>query len=154
MAVCPKCQSNVKDGQRFCNVCGTNVPATGSVATAAVPAKLYCEQCGRELNKLMKFCKYCGASQKNFSDLAAGKSTEMIGGPAPRTADMQPQVGGQGATEVINPNSQQPQQGTGPAAGSWGTQAMNAPSPNQNTEAIVDNRTTGIQDTPTGGMRP
>lgn len=153
MTVCPKCQSNVKDGQRFCNVCGTNVPAAASGAIPPVPSKVYCEQCGRELNKLMKFCKYCGAVQKNFAELAApGKATEMIG--APPTGDMQGNTASQGATEVIRPDMPHPAHNTGPAGSPMPTQIMTDNPSQSNTGQVGDNRTNAFQDTQPGLTAP
>src|SRR5215471_9674392 len=150
MPVCPKCHSNVKEGQRFCNICGTNVPASGDIPSSAV-SKTFCEQCGRELNRPMKFCKYCGASQKNFAEVV-GRATEVITNPATPTSDMQPEPVNQSATEVISPVPP-PRPQTGPAGASQPTQAIGE-QPKPSTEPIKEERTSGFQGGATSNVPP
>src|SRR5581483_7963324 len=146
MPICPKCHSNVKEGQKFCNVCGTNVPTEGTGSVSSGPVKVFCEQCGRELNRAMKFCKYCGAQQKNFAD-PTSRGTEVITTPAVPTADMQPETANQSATEVISqPVNYPPPQVTGPAGPSHPTQVMNEAT-RPSTEPIHDDRTGGFPGT-------
>ncbi len=48
---CPNCQSEVKDGMRFCPNCGNEVPQ-----------KRICPSCGSEITEAnMRFCKNCGS---------------------------------------------------------------------------------------------
>ena len=48
---CLKCNSEVKDGMKFCPQCGTEMPTIH-----------FCSQCGVELKDGMKFCPQCGSS--------------------------------------------------------------------------------------------
>lgn len=49
--ICPNCNSEVKDGMRFCPKCGTEIPQIR-----------YCSECGTELKDGMRFCPKCGVS--------------------------------------------------------------------------------------------
>lgn len=62
---CPNCQSEVKDGMRFCPNCGNEIPE-----------KRICPSCGSEITDTdMQFCKNCGSSlpfeqsKTNYSQL-------------------------------------------------------------------------------------
>ena len=48
---CSKCNSEVKDGMKFCPKCATEMPQIH-----------FCSQCGAELKEGMKFCPKCGCS--------------------------------------------------------------------------------------------
>ena len=47
---CPKCQSMVKKGAKFCSECGSPMP----------PANKFCTECGAKVDGSAKFCPECG----------------------------------------------------------------------------------------------
>lgn len=53
--VCPKCNADIADGQKFCGVCGCDIDAT-QIATQP----LRCFNCGIEVAEDTKFCQNCG----------------------------------------------------------------------------------------------
>lgn len=68
---CPNCQSEVKDGMRFCSKCGNEVPQ-----------KRICPSCGSEIADAdMRFCKDCGSplSAEEASSITENKSNENTG---------------------------------------------------------------------------
>ncbi len=48
--ICPQCSTEVKEGKKFCGVCG-----------AEIGAIRYCHSCGAELKDDSRFCGDCGA---------------------------------------------------------------------------------------------
>lgn len=61
---CAKCGAELREGMRFCNVCGMNVASAPAPAPAAEPAPArsnHCRKCGAELMVGAKFCSICAA---------------------------------------------------------------------------------------------
>lgn len=56
MLICPKCRAQLEDGARFCDSCGSPVPAPAAAPAAAV----YCAHCGTQVNAGNPFCPNCG----------------------------------------------------------------------------------------------
>lgn len=50
--ICPKCNSEIKDGSKFCTNCGEPLPKTKK-----------CVQCGASIKEEALFCTNCGAKQ-------------------------------------------------------------------------------------------
>ena len=64
MKVCPNCGNAVEESARFCNVCGTTVPATGAEPAAnpaPVSAQQTCGICGAVNPAYASACSVCGA---------------------------------------------------------------------------------------------
>ena len=55
--ICPKCQSLVPDGSKFCDICGT--PIRPGQPTEA-PKRKFCSKCGTEALSTDRFCMKCG----------------------------------------------------------------------------------------------
>ena len=47
MMICPKCQTNLLDGAKFCNECGQKI-------------EIFCPECGKSIPPNSKFCLECG----------------------------------------------------------------------------------------------
>ena len=61
MAICSKCGSDLKEGQKFCMKCGTPATANSSVAVKRQPIEAaVCANCGNPLKPGQKFCMKCG----------------------------------------------------------------------------------------------
>jgi len=57
VAQCPKCQSALSPGARFCAGCGSAV-----AAQIAAPGPRFCSSCGGQLGPGVRFCSGCGAT--------------------------------------------------------------------------------------------
>lgn len=58
MLICPKCHAQLEDGARFCDSCGSPLPAPAAVPAPAATA--YCAHCGCQVNAGNPFCPNCG----------------------------------------------------------------------------------------------
>src|SRR5437867_13091495 len=61
MVTCPKCQSEVGQGTKFCPNCGASM----------VPAMVTCSQCGTKAPAGTKFCPECGQKLSHESQTAS-----------------------------------------------------------------------------------
>ncbi len=61
---CKKCGQELKDGQRFCGVCGT----------AVEEMQRKCEKCGAELHDNENFCNQCGTPIPDVSGTTTGSA--------------------------------------------------------------------------------
>jgi membrane protease subunit (stomatin/prohibitin family) len=58
---CPKCQSPVTPGVRFCGACGNDMQSRGEASVGGkIEAASPCDKCGEPLSKGAKFCPKCG----------------------------------------------------------------------------------------------
>ena len=69
MAFCSNCGNKIKDGSKFCEVCGVELQNGESDEHFAVI--LHCPQCGAVVNSFLGKCEYCGTE---FRGLDASKS--------------------------------------------------------------------------------
>ena len=60
MSKCPKCGSELKEGQKFCMKCGTPVSTNPQQPAAKQMAAAVCSKCGNPLKPGQKFCMKCG----------------------------------------------------------------------------------------------
>ena len=61
MAICSKCGSDLKEGQKFCMKCGTPATVNSPVAVKRQPIEAaVCANCGNPLKPGQKFCMKCG----------------------------------------------------------------------------------------------
>jgi PPM family protein phosphatase len=69
---CPSCQTEFADGDKFCEVCGTAIVASGSDfrKLAPVPLTSGCQKCGVHLDQIDPegFCLSCGFRNVQASD--------------------------------------------------------------------------------------
>ena len=65
--LCSKCNSQLPDNARFCNVCGT--PAAGAPVWEGYPApeSAFCVKCGAALLDGAMFCGSCGEKQNPYA---------------------------------------------------------------------------------------
>lgn len=56
MAKCTKCGAALRDGAKFCSICGTKIEV-----------RRFCTECGEELGPGDKFCSQCGTPAKGVS---------------------------------------------------------------------------------------
>ena len=55
-ALCPSCETELVPGARFCHNCATEAPPPPP------PARVDCPACGKEIDGIDPFCRYCGSS--------------------------------------------------------------------------------------------
>lgn len=60
-ALCSKCNTPLKEGAKFCRICGTPVAPKSPVQVQAPPAPALCSKCSALLEEDAKFCTKCGA---------------------------------------------------------------------------------------------
>ncbi len=53
MSMCPKCNNQVNEGDKFCEYCGTPVQET-------IQEQYFCDNCGAKLDSGFEFCQNCG----------------------------------------------------------------------------------------------
>lgn len=56
---CPKCNSELEAGAKFCEHCGASIPEAAAAAPAA-PATVFCTNCGTKTSAESAFCENCG----------------------------------------------------------------------------------------------
>ena len=56
--LCPKCNTEINDGSKFCLECGLNIEEYNRKNISE--DKQICSNCGKEIDKTAKFCNYCG----------------------------------------------------------------------------------------------
>ena len=56
--ICPKCQSLVPEGSKFCDICGTPIRPFQEAQT---PKRKFCSKCGTEALPTDRFCMKCGS---------------------------------------------------------------------------------------------
>lgn len=74
-STCPACKSKVKEGDRFCELCGEKIPPQSSPAQAPV-----CRSCGTPLLPNARFCENCGDPVKK-AEVPAAPSTPASAKP-------------------------------------------------------------------------
>lgn len=57
---CSKCNSQLKDGAKFCTICGTPVTISSSSEKNSEEAVALCKKCSNPLKPNAKFCNNCG----------------------------------------------------------------------------------------------
>jgi hypothetical protein len=63
--ICPNCQQSNPEGAKFCNQCGTKLPAP-------------CPNCGHQNPSGAKFCNNCGAALDATNRRAAGSGASPV----------------------------------------------------------------------------
>jgi len=58
---CPKCNSELEAGVKFCEHCGASIPEAAAAAAPAAPATIFCTNCGTKTSAESAFCENCGA---------------------------------------------------------------------------------------------
>ena len=69
MVFCSNCGNKVKDGSKFCEVCGKELQ--GGEKNEHLAATAYCPQCGAVVNSFLGKCEFCGTE---FRGLDVSKS--------------------------------------------------------------------------------
>lgn len=57
---CPKCDSPLREGAKFCTACGQKIDLAGTPTPPPAPASDVCPSCGAALRANAKFCTSCG----------------------------------------------------------------------------------------------
>ncbi|NLK65626.1 MAG: zinc ribbon domain-containing protein [Tissierellia bacterium] len=57
--ICMNCKADLREGAKFCQVCGTKVPVKQK---SKISQAKFCIKCGAPLKKGAKFCTKCGAA--------------------------------------------------------------------------------------------
>lgn len=65
--ICPNCNSEIKDGMKFCPKCGTGIPQTR-----------YCSECGTVLKDSMRFCPKCGHTMEVSKNVDGNHSNDIV----------------------------------------------------------------------------
>ena len=59
---CPSCQSENREGVKFCENCGAKLELQCPACTAKIPlGKKFCGECGQKLGNAIDIFKECGA---------------------------------------------------------------------------------------------
>src|SRR5574337_440080 len=80
---CRKCNTELVEQARFCNVCGSPQTIAGSQVQVSPPTDQdrsdntnRCHKCGTELPVEARFCNVCGSEQSSSVSLSAATSSE------------------------------------------------------------------------------
>lgn len=71
--ICPKCNSEIKDGSKFCTNCGEPLPKTKK-----------CVQCGADIKEEASFCVNCGAKQTVEEAKPKVEEVQQVEQPQPK----------------------------------------------------------------------
>lgn len=124
MATCPNCGSQVRDGAKFCQVCGSLLsqaaPAASKPAPTATSEPMVCPKCGApRTSPKQKFCGKCGT---RFELTPGGAAPQLASdapqpaAPAPTTAAISADPGVTQLRPRAVPAAPQAQASTAPAA--------------------------------------
>ena len=119
--ICTVCGAPLKDGVKFCEFCGSPVPAdpVPEPVTPEEPKAAFCPSCGAELAPGARFCPVCGHAVGGAP--AAAATPEPVPAPAPTPAPA-PAPAAQPVQQTYTPPAQpvqpaaQPQQTYTPPA--------------------------------------
>ena len=80
---CPRCGTELKEGQKFCLNCGAKRPDAEPVPAPAAPSVQRCENCGTEMPAGLMFCPKCGTRAGSRPTAAPIPARPAAPAPAP-----------------------------------------------------------------------